>query len=471
MPKRAEKLPRYYQRREDNGLLRVRVQVPASLIGRVLNDNGKPVRNLIYEFKTGSLREAQRTERRHDIVNGFHRQIDAARPALRLVGGAGAAVGGNHGQMVEAKRTVMVMRQPREPLDLLPGALSSRLVSRNAAEYIVHDMPVETAPILPAVLVAEYPAVIEHWARQQSIGPKGKDRMTLAMERLADHCGHIDMSRVTPDHLVAFKRALFAEGKKPKTVSNYLKDIRTLFGFAVANRDITTADPFEVQKKITFVAKRDGKATRLDFRPEHRQQILAGALASDDPVIKWINIVLLYSGMRLAEIAEAYTQDIWHFGAIPALHIDHEHRDENETLKTDESERFVPLHPSIVKLGFLNYVEWVIREYGHGPLFPMLKGKGKRSDLATQRIRKWFRFELGIKDPRRAPTHSHRHTIETILMEKGVRPDVAKRITGHLPEDIAEQNYTHYRVRTLFRAIKKIPDPVPIDALNASDRA
>ena len=41
MPKRSEKLPRYYQRREDNGLLRVRVQVPAPLFGRVLNDDGK----------------------------------------------------------------------------------------------------------------------------------------------------------------------------------------------------------------------------------------------------------------------------------------------------------------------------------------------------------------------------------------------------------------------------------------------
>jgi hypothetical protein len=272
MPKRSEKLPRYYQRREDNGLLRVRVQVPALLFGRVLNEDGKPVRNLFHEFGTGSLREAQRIERRHDIINGLHRRIEAARPALRLADSA--AVDGNHGQMVEAKRTVMVMRRLGEPLDLLPGALSSRLVSgRGGGEYLVCDMPIDPAPILPAVLLAEYRGVIEHWAKQQSIGPKGKGRMALAMERLAAHSGHSDMSRITPDHLVAFKRALFAgevTGRplKAKTVSNYLKDIRTLFAFAVANLDITTGDPFEVTKKITFVAKRDGKATRLDFRPE-----------------------------------------------------------------------------------------------------------------------------------------------------------------------------------------------------------
>ena len=49
MPKRLERLPRYYQRREDNGLMRsrVRVRVPAPLIGRVLNDDGNAVRNQI----------------------------------------------------------------------------------------------------------------------------------------------------------------------------------------------------------------------------------------------------------------------------------------------------------------------------------------------------------------------------------------------------------------------------------------
>jgi len=69
MPKRLERLPRYYQRREDNGLMRIRVRVP--LIGRVLNDDDNAVRNLIYELKTGSLREAQRTECEMRSSTGF----------------------------------------------------------------------------------------------------------------------------------------------------------------------------------------------------------------------------------------------------------------------------------------------------------------------------------------------------------------------------------------------------------------
>jgi hypothetical protein len=44
MPKRSEKLPRYYQRREDNGLLRVRIQVPA-------REHGFSLREQIVDFQ------------------------------------------------------------------------------------------------------------------------------------------------------------------------------------------------------------------------------------------------------------------------------------------------------------------------------------------------------------------------------------------------------------------------------------
>ena len=45
-----------------------------------------------------------------------------------------------------------------------------------------------------------------------------------------------------------------------------------------------------------------------------------------------------------------------------------------------DSRRFVPLHPSVVRAGFLDYVAWIVETYGHGPLFPMLSA-GKRGML------------------------------------------------------------------------------------------
>ena len=51
--------------------MRIRIQVPAPQIGRVLNDDDNAVRNLIYELKTGSLREAQRTECEMRSSTGF----------------------------------------------------------------------------------------------------------------------------------------------------------------------------------------------------------------------------------------------------------------------------------------------------------------------------------------------------------------------------------------------------------------
>jgi integrase len=461
VPKRKEKLPRYFQRRDDNGKLRVRVQVPPALRPLILSETGKPLTNLLHEFDTGSLREAQRIERRDNILYGLHARIEAVKAiSHRFIG---SAQGRAADQMVGIAKTVMVMRQPGRPLDLIPGGSARLTTGPRGEEYLVQNLPVDPAPPIRPAVLAEYPEAIRRWAQQQSIDSKGEADMTTKMGRLAEHSDYTDIGRITADHIIAFKQALF-DGqidpriKSPKTVENYMKGIRTLFRFAKGQRMITV-DPFVGEDGITFTAKRNPKTTRLDFRPEQRWAILQHARQCDDPVIKWISIVLLYSGMRLAEIAEASTRDIWQVNGIPVLHIDHEHRAENETLKNDDSQRMVPLHPSVVKLGFLEYVAMVIEKYGHGPLFPMLDGK--RSDQASSRIRRWFRDVVGIKDTRRAPTHSHRHTAETLMMEEGVRPDVAKRITGHLPEDIAERDYIHYRVPALYAAIKKIPDPAP----------
>jgi len=61
---------------------------------------------------------------------------------------------------------------------------------------------------------------------------------------------------------------------------------------------------------VEFHAVSDGRAKRLPFSPQDRERVLQAALASDDPVIKWANLLAGYQGMRLAEIVEADCRDI-----------------------------------------------------------------------------------------------------------------------------------------------------------------
>jgi hypothetical protein len=71
-----------------------------------------------------------------------------------------------------------------------------------------------------------------------------------------------------------------------------------------------------------FRAKSDGRAKRLPFSPQDRERVLQAALASDDPVIKWANLLCGYQGMRLAEAIEADCRgvEILHDG-LAVFHI------------------------------------------------------------------------------------------------------------------------------------------------------
>jgi len=85
-----------------------------------------------------------------------------------------------------------------------------------------------------------------------------------------------------------------------------------------------------------------------------------------------------------------------------------------KTLKTKQSERIVPLHPELRRLGFLRFVE----EVGHSGgtdawLFEAISPESKDGAKAWS---KWFgRYlrTIGITDTRKV-FHSFRHTFHSV---------------------------------------------------------
>jgi hypothetical protein len=68
-------------------------------------------------------------------------------------------------------------------------------------------------------------------------------------------------------------------------------------------------------------------------------------------------------------------------------------REEDASLKNEESHRIVTLHSALLAEGFLDYLDSVRRQYGNGPLFPMLRPDrdGRRGTPASNRVSKWMR--------------------------------------------------------------------------------
>jgi integrase len=103
---------------------------------------------------------------------------------------------------------------------------------------------------------------------------------------------------------------------------------------------------------------------------------------------------------------------------------------QGKSLKTVSSRRRVPIHPELVRLGFLNYVDERKRAVDER-LFPDLKQD--RFGKWTQNWSKWWgryaRDQAKIDDPRKV-FHSFRHTFKHACRASGIPEDIHDALTG-----------------------------------------
>jgi integrase len=124
-------------------------------------------------------------------------------------------------------------------------------------------------------------------------------------------------------------------------------------------------------------------------------QLKKESFNKDRPERYWVSMISLYSGSRLNEICQMNLSDIEDQDGIWVMKITNDSEDKN--VKTQSGNRIVPLHPQLIELGLLDYVE-EIRNRNETKLFPNLK----KSQVASYRsqVNQWFsRYlkNLGIK--------------------------------------------------------------------------
>jgi integrase len=140
----------------------------------------------------------------------------------------------------------------------------------------------------------------------------------------------------------------------------------------------------------------------------------------------WLPLLALYSGARLNELAPICVNDVkrdassgFHFLTVI------EDEEEGRSLKTETSVRAVPIHPELVRIGFIEFVEHARRSGGPtARLFPKLQ-QGSKGGFG-EAFSKWFgRYKraLGI-DNEKSVFHSFRHGFKDALRAAGVNEGV-----------------------------------------------
>ncbi|WP_417831897.1 tyrosine-type recombinase/integrase [Terasakiella sp.] len=204
------------------------------------------------------------------------------------------------------------------------------------------------------------------------------------------------------DYINAFKA--FVKELQKEGVVNIPQDLSDIQPLIAKGDAVEARDPYEIHElKKIFNAP-----LYLGCISDERQFNTPGP-----NIIKrnryWMPLIALWTGMRLNEICQLRVGDIRTSPkGHPFIFVNEEFEDQK--LKNKNSQREVPIHPELVKCGFLNFVQHQ-RNCGEELLFPELPvdKDGYRSNAVSDR---YSTFLTGVGIKRKGLTaHSFRHTI------------------------------------------------------------
>jgi len=135
-------------------------------------------------------------------------------------------------------------------------------------------------------------------------------------------------------------------------------------------------------------------------------------------VFYWIGILGLHHGTRLQETSQLYISDIYPLNKIWVIDINDNTKDKK--LKTPNSKRIIPLHQTLIDLGFLDYLH-ILEQNGKERLFHELTlGRDGYTKNPSRFFNDYLR-ELGIKSAtEKYDFHSLRHNCNIELIQKDV---------------------------------------------------
>lgn len=253
-----------------------------------------------------------------------------------------------------------------------------------------------------------------------------------------------------------------------RTVAAYLKDLSMIFNWAMA-ADMCAQNPTaglrvidrRVQSELRIPYDIDDLKTFFEQAPlftgcrAPHQRWLAGEFIVKDSLF-WFPLFGLFSGARLGEIASATVDD---FKSEQGIHfLDIHAGGDNRHLKSQSADRRIPVHPELIKMGFLEYLERQ-RRIGMGRVFERVEA---RPDIRTASgwSQHWrcFQRDLGVMD-RRKVFHSFRHSFKSACRDAGIEEEVHDAITGHRPYMSGRRYGWRISLTVLAGAMEKVRYP------------
>ncbi len=231
-----------------------------------------------------------------------------------------------------------------------------------------------------------------------------------------------------------------------KTALTRIRAGHSLHTYALVNLKLGDPEPPDVFRGVTVAGAKSAKSGRQRLELNELAAVFAPPLPALDHISPgegkhaalWLPLLLLFTGARREEIAGLRSEDVFRQPDSDVWSIRIRYSEIRAT-KTGSSDRQVPVHRTLVELGFLDYVARV-HAAGCVRLFP---GLARDGDACAAFVVRHIHARLGPLGTNRSgmpilkDLHSLRHTFiwrtDDLLLPEPARDS----ITGHAPQKMS----------------------------------
>lgn len=364
------------------------------------------------------------------------------------------------------------------------NAVTDAVAREQAALRLMLGNPVRSVPsrLRPDMKLGE---LLEAWkGKTPAPGAQGAHETATTVADFIDYFGDVSVSRITGDHLYNFRdevaslpkampkadrslsfNARLAKYQRhnaskvaPASVKRRVGHIQSLLTYAFSKRWIEhntgSGIPIEGYAKNT-----GGRRPFLDdelallFASTLFLQPKKWSFARDtvsDMTLAWFFLLGLTNGARIEEIGQTELANIKTDSGVRYLDLGPDAK-----VKNEGSRRMIPLHKTIIDLGFDDYVA-ALRKAGHIRLFPDLRANkfDKLCQAASQVANRVI--DRTVSDDPRLAFHSLRHNFKDLARDVPIEKYIMDQIMGHAGVTTGDGYGIGARLKTLSRELNRI---------------
>jgi integrase len=342
-------------------------------------------------------------------------------------------------------------------------------------------------------------AAYEGWKKTRGRPENTLREFSYAIGRFTELHGDMPVAKITRGHVREFREALqlmpvrrsgdlrkatlpalrdwataHPEAKRvsPATVNKVLGGVQAVTKWARDNGiipdDLPWADPFSNMRLDEEEPNREPwqlEELKVLFSSPVFTQAAQPAGGRGEAAY-WLPLLGLFTGARLGELAPLTVADVTtdEPTGISTIRVT-EDLDQGRRLKNVRSRRVVPIHPELMRIGFMQFMEQLRQNSGsEARLFPLLT-PGPKGGFG-EAWSKWFgRHIRGLGIANRASVfHSFRHSFKDALRAAVVSEDVNDALTGHSGGGVgraygAKEMVRRFGLQVLSDAVAKVSYP------------